>query len=520
MNSTAPANHAAIDIGTNSIHLLVAEVGEDGEFTVLTTEKETVRLGDGPGDIRLLTDDAIERGVHALRRFKAIADSFDATIYAVATSAVREATNGGEFVRLAAAVGVDVDVISGPEEARLIHLGILQALPVFDQQLIMIDIGGGSTEFLVGKSGKSLGARSLRIGHLRLTNRFFPGGKIDDDSLAACRVYVRAFLVPAVTDLKRLGYQIAIGSSGTVEAIGDMIRLRTHGEAVGAGLDTVITSGGLDDLLDELTKWPTADSRLKKVSGLADKRADVIVGGAILLDEIFRAFEIERMVTSPYALREGVLLDRTLGIETGRMRLSDLRRDSLMRMVEAFEEDQPHVLHATELALGLFDQLAELHDLPLADRELLEAAGLLHNVGLFVSHAAHHQHSDYIIRNSDRLTGYTEREIDIIAQVARYHRRSGPKKSHPYFVSLSRTDRDRVRWLAGILRIAIALDRTRSSVVESVSVEIWSDRLRVLGQVAAGADATVEAFTANNRCALLGTAAGRDVMVEVAAPTT
>jgi len=316
------SNHAAIDIGTNSIHLLVAEVGDHGEFSVLTTDKETARLGDTPGDIRELTPDAIGRGVHALERFKAIADSFDATLYAVATSAVREASNGGDFVQQAKASGIEVDVISGPEEARLIHLGILQALPVFDQQLLMVDIGGGSTEFLVGKSGKSLAARSLRIGHLRLTNRFFPGGVVDAESVAACREYTKAFIVPAVNNLQPLGYQVAIGSSGTAEALGDMIRLRTHGESVGAGLDTVITSDGLDGIIDEVAAWATPAERVSNVAGLADKRADVIVGGAILLDEIFSAFGIEQMITSPYALREGVLLDRTLGIESGRERLA------------------------------------------------------------------------------------------------------------------------------------------------------------------------------------------------------
>jgi len=507
-------NHAAIDIGTNSVHLLVAEVGQEGEFSVLTTDKETVRLGDGPGDIHLLADGAIERGVAALQRFKAIADSFDATTYAVATSAVREAENGSTFVERAAEVGVQVDVISGPEEARLIHLGVLQALPIFDQQLLLVDIGGGSTEFLVGKSGRSLGARSLRIGHLRLTNRFFRGGEIDAESVEACQVYARSFIVPAVTSLKRLGYQTAVGSSGTAEALGDMIRLRTHGEAVGAGIDTVITNGALDELLTELTRFATPEERVAGVKGLADKRADVIVAGAILMREIFRAFGVERMVTSPYALREGVLLDRTLGIESGSLRLADLRRDSLMRMVETFDEDQSHVLHATQLALDLFDQLAGLHGLGPADRELLEAAGLLHNVGLFVSHAAHHQHSEYIIANSDQLTGYTEREVAVIAQVARYHRRSAPKKSHTRFMALSATDQQRVRWLAGILRIAIALDRTRSALVESLSVDDDSETLRIVVCVGAGQDATVEAFTANNRSALLGKISNRAVTIE------
>jgi exopolyphosphatase/guanosine-5'-triphosphate,3'-diphosphate pyrophosphatase len=510
----ATMHHAAIDIGTNSVHLLVAAVGSGGEFTVLTTEKETVRLGDGPGDIRQLSDKALERGVHALHRFKAIADSFDATMHAVATSAVREADNGDEFVRRASTeAGVPVDVISGPEEARLIHLGVLQALPVFDQQMLMVDIGGGSTEFLVGKSGRSLAARSLRIGHLRLTNRFFPGGVIDQASLDACRAHVRAFIVPAVNDLSPLGFEVAVGSSGTAEALGDMIRLRTHGDTVGAGLDTVVTSDGLAQLLAELTAHATPAERAKQVPGLSERRADVIVGGAILLDEIFAAFGIDTMITSPYALREGVLLDRTLGVESGRTRLADLRRDSLLRMAEAFDEDKNHVQHATDLALGLFDQLSPLHELSAADRELLEAAGLLHNVGLFVSHAAHHQHSEYIIRNSDRLTGYTQREIEIIAQVARYHRRSAPKPSHQRFTQLDKSDQNKVRWLAGMLRIAIALDRTRQSIVSTVAVDHSGDELFMRAYVTEGADASVELFTANDRSALLGKAAGRPVTI-------
>jgi len=221
------------------------------------------------------------------------------------------------------------------------------------------------------------------------------------------------------------------------------------------------------------------------------------------------------MVTSPYALREGVLLDRTLGLESGRLRLADLRRDSLDRMVLSFEEDKPHVQHATDLALGLFDQLSELHELGASDRELLEAAGLLHNVGLFVSHAAHHQHSEYIIRNSDRLTGYTEREIAVVAQVARYHRRSAPKKSHERFMALAGDDQARVRWLAGMLRIAIALDRTRQSVIDHVTVIIDPHELRIVGHVQGNGDASVESFTANNRSALLATISQRTVTVAV-----
>jgi exopolyphosphatase/guanosine-5'-triphosphate,3'-diphosphate pyrophosphatase len=509
------SNHAAIDIGTNSIHLLVAEVGADGEFTVLTTEKETVRLGEGPGDIRELGDAAMNRGIAALTRFGAIAKSLDASVSAVATSAVREAENGHEFVRRAdAEADIAVDVISGPEEARLIHLGVLQALPIFDQQLMMVDIGGGSTEILIGKSGKALAARSVKLGHLRLTNRFFPNGTIVGDAVDECRQYVRAFLAPTATAMAPLGFQVAVGSSGTASAIGEMLRYRATGDAGTAGLDNRISRSGLEDLIGELTQWPTSAERASSVDALSTRRSDVIVAGAILLHEIFLAFDVDEMITSPYALREGVLLDRTHGIEIGAGRLADLRRDSLLRMADDFDEDRGHIEQATTVALKLFDALEDLHALRRSDRELLEAAALLHNVGLFISHAAHHHHSEYVIRNSDRLTGYTEREIDVIAQVARYHRKSAPKSSHPRFVALDAADKDRVEWMAGILRVAIALDRTRQGLVESVDVRWDDEALRITCGVSDGADASVEIYMANDRSNLLARRSRRFVIID------
>ncbi|MEM7095902.1 MAG: Ppx/GppA phosphatase family protein [Actinomycetota bacterium] len=513
-NANGAAHVAAIDIGTNSFHLLVAEVGDDGEFSVLTTEKETVRLGEGPGDIRELSPAAMERGIAALKRFAAIAASFDASVDAVATSAVREADNGSEFVeRAREEAGIRVEVIPGVEEARLIHLGVLQALPLFDRQLLLVDIGGGSTEFLIGKSGRTLAARSIKLGHLRLTNRFFPNGDITADGIDECRQFVRAFLSPIAASLGPLGHQVAVGSSGTATSIGEMIRLRRTGDTGSPGLDVRIDRDGLEELIAELTQWPSAAERAENVEGLSVRRSDVIVAGALLLHEIFLALDISEMVTSPFALREGVLLDRTHGIEGGTRRLADLRRESLLRMAEDYEEDLGHVEHATRLALEMFDDLAPLHELRLTDRELLEAAGLLHNVGLFVSHAAHHQHSEYIIRNSDRLTGYNEREIEVIAQVARYHRRSAPKSSHPRYMALSKSDQRRVSWMAGILRVAIALDRTRSDLVTSVHATFDDQNIEIRCKVAEGADPSVEVYMANDRSSLLAKVSRRLVGV-------
>jgi exopolyphosphatase/guanosine-5'-triphosphate,3'-diphosphate pyrophosphatase len=208
---------AAIDLGTNSFHLVVARVEADGQFDVLDRDKEVVRLGSGAGVMRLLTPEAIERGLAALRRFRLIADSFGATIDALGTSALREAINRDEFVRRAHdEVGIDVDVISGVEEARLIHLGVRRFVPLPDVRLLVIDIGGGSTELVVGENTDVLLARSLKLGAIRLTDRFFPGGEVHRKAVNECRAYVRSFLAPAITDVRALAPYTAVGSSGTI----------------------------------------------------------------------------------------------------------------------------------------------------------------------------------------------------------------------------------------------------------------------------------------------------------------
>src|SRR3954471_21431023 len=218
---------AAIDIGTNSIHLLLAQPLEGARFETIGTEKEMVRLGSGSGDMKELAPDAIDRGVACLERFRRIAELSNASIRAVATSAVREAENRDVFLRRARdEAGIDVEVISGVEEARLIHLGVLQAVPVYDQRLFLIDIGGGSTELLVGEQGHVLDARSVKLGAIRLTDHFFRDEPVTADQAAACRTYVRAFLSPVLRDFRRYGFDVAVGSSGTVLSLAAMALAR------------------------------------------------------------------------------------------------------------------------------------------------------------------------------------------------------------------------------------------------------------------------------------------------------
>ncbi|HEX2053813.1 MAG TPA: Ppx/GppA phosphatase family protein [Actinomycetota bacterium] len=510
--SAAPEILAAIDIGTNSIHLVVARMTGPHAIEVLGREKEMVRLGSGAEDLTL-TDDAIDRGVQALARFREIADSFGASVSAVATSAVREAENRQVFLdRARLEAGVEVEVISGFEEARLIHLGVLQAVAAFDQRIFLCDIGGGSTELLVGRHGESLAARSLKMGAIRLTQRFFSEDKVASAAVDSCRRYVRSNLSSFTREVRRFGFDIAVGSSGTMATLAAMALARTADVAPKTWNNFVLTRSDLKAVVKSLIKAPTVEARAK-LPGMDPRRSDIILAGALILEQIYEEFDIKEMVFSDYALREGVLLDAWRRHHGGSLHhLSDLRRRSVLHLAEQMDDDPVHSQHVARLVLSLFDQTCDLHELGDDAREYLEAAALLCNLGLFLSHAGHHRHSYYMIRNSEHLTGFTNREIELIAQIARYHRKSGPSLKHPEFAALSKQDQALVRRCAGLLRIAIGLDRTHGQKVTDVQV-VAGKTLRVEARARDGADIGLELFSASQRADLAAEALGLPVEV-------
>jgi len=504
---------AAIDIGTNSVHLVVARPVEGGPPEVVTREKAPVRLGSGSNDMKRLDPDAVSRAVEALDRFRRIAEVHDAEVVALATSAVREAEDRAVFLeRAREEADVHVGVISGVEEARLIHLGALGSVPAADRRHLVIDIGGGSTEVVVGQGTTPTLARSMKLGHIRLTDRFFPDGRIEPGQVKACRRFVKAFSAPVAREVNDLGFELAIGCSGTIENLALMAAARAGNTA--RTVDNLVLS--LDDLkalVDDLIDRPTPAERAD-MPGLDPHRVDVIVAGAILLRQLCKAFGIAELTVSAGALREGVVLDRMHQREsTGEAlhHLSDLRRASVMSTARRFEENVEHAQHATDLALELFDETAAIHGMGESERDILEAAGLLHNVGLFVAHAAHHKHSYYLIRNSEHLAGFTENEVELIAQVARYHRKSSPKQKHLEFAALARSDQRRVRMLGGMLRVAIALDRTYRSSVERITAVADDHTLTITALTQPGADVELELFTARERSELLAESLDLDV---------
>ena len=520
--SSGPASDTevigAIDVGTNSFHLLVARVDGRGHFDVMAREKEVVRLGSGATDMKELAPETIDRGVATLCRFAQLAEIWQARVVAVATSAVREAQNRDEFIsRAAAEAGIDVEVVSGVEEARLIHLGVQQAIPLNGVRHLLVDIGGGSTEIVVGDGSEIEVARSLKLGAIRLTNRFFGGEPVKKKDIAACRSFLRGYLRPLQRELGE--FELAIGSSGTIATVAELAGGRS-GDEPGPGpaprrmrsFDRDDLAGVVDMILDRRT---VAERR--KLEGLDARRADIITAGVLLLESIWTELGVTEMTVSDFALREGVVLDalqrRNDHLGEPVARLHDLRRSNVMHLAQLHAEDLGHVERIASLVLQLFECTRPRHGLSDADRELLEAAALLHNVGVSVSHSAHHRHSYYLIRHSEHLTGFTEHEIELIAQTARYHRKSEPKTKHQEFAALSGVDQQKVRVMAGLLRVCIGLDRGREQVIERLRCRLDGDELVIDVDVMAGQDASLELYAAEQRRGLLERALGVEVVL-------
>ena len=300
---------AAIDIGTNSFHMVVARVGEvsvAGEFIgpafeIIAREKEMVRLGSSSGDMKELSEEAIDRGVLALKRLVKIAAIHDADVVAVATSAVREAENADVFIERARdEAGVVVDVIAGVEEARLIHIGVLQAVPVFDQRLVLIDIGGGSTEILVGEQGETLAAGSLKLGAIRLTRRFFRGERLHPGAVESCRRHIRSVLAPMVRDVERVGFGVAIASSGTAETVASLVNAQRGDPSPRTFNNFVMTAEEISQAVRLLIGAGSVEER-KVLRGMDPSRADIILAGALILEQAVEELGIEEIVISDNA---------------------------------------------------------------------------------------------------------------------------------------------------------------------------------------------------------------------------
>jgi len=503
---------AALDIGTNSFHMVVARALDEG-FEVITREKETVRLGRGADEMRMLASEAIDRGIACLARMRQVADSHDAEIRAVATSAVREAKNRDEFIKRARReAGIDVRVISGVEEARLIHLGALHGVGIDDQAMFLCDIGGGSTEIVVGTDDEELLARSFKIGAVRLTDRFFTSETLHPSAVGSCRTFVRSAFMNIRTEVADLGFEFAVASSGTAETVARMIADSTNQPKSFNKFEMASTD--ITRIVDELASLPSVAERISTF-GLERNRAEIILAGAIILESIADVFGIDKFTFSDYALREGLLIDELHKMGRGPASDGDAAMRSVQLLAERCDDRPDHSEHVARIALEMFDQLHTVLKVDSGTRKLLEAAALLANVGVVVSHSKHHLHSYYVIRNSE-LVGLTDREIEHIAQIARYHRKGLPKLEHAEFGALSSDDQHVVRSLAGVLRVAIGLDRTQDGRVKKVTTRLDEDTLEIHFTTGKSKEGDLNAYAATERRALLSEVLNRRVKIVAA----
>ena len=470
---------AAIDIGTNSVHMVVVRIIADlPAFSIIAREKETVRLGDRDSQTGNLTPAAIERAMGALKRCQEVAKSLNAQqIFAVATSAVREAPNGHEFIRsIESELGLAVNLISGQEEARRIYLGVLSGVEFNNIPHLIIDIGGGSTELILGDMHEPRTLSSTKIGAVRLTSEFIPNNPVSDREFLYLKAFVRGQLERAIDEIKAnlLPGETPkmIGTSGTIETLAAILNIDKSGHVPERIHASQIQLTDLHNLIHRLRRMTIAERTT--IEGMSDRRAEIIIAGAVILQEAMTMLGMKSLSVCERSLREGVIVDwmLTQGLIEDRLKYQgSIRERSTLKIAGKYGVDRPHSQRVAELALSLFDQTyGQIHFWDKPIRQLLWSASILHNSGHFVSHDSHHKHSYYLIRYGE-LLGYTESEIDIIANIARYHRKSPPKKKHQNLQNLSKDQRSIVSQLSAILRVAVALDRRRIGAIRDVILD-------------------------------------------------
>ena len=468
---------AAIDIGTNSIHMVVVHIEPSlPAFTVIAKEKDTVRLGDRDPATGELTEVAIERSLNTLRRCKELATSLQAEqIIAVATSATREAPNGEDFLQqIEEELGIVVNLISGREEARRIYLGVLSGMDFNEQPHIIIDIGGGSTEIVLADIHEPRFLSSTKIGAVRLAKEFVSTDPISDSELKILRAYVKGMLERPADEIWQ-NLQLnevprTIGTSGTIETIAGIHAREKLGAIPEPFNGYEVSYKDIEKIVKRLAKM-NYQERLE-VSGLSDKRAEIIVPGAVILLEAMSMLKLNSITICERALREGMIVDwmLTRGLINSRLRYqNEVKNRNVIKIAQKYHVDLDYSRRVAQFALSIFDQLrGKLHSWNEAEREFLWSAAILHNSGVYVSHSSHHKHSYYLIRNAE-LLGFTELELELIANIARYHRKSKPKKKHePYCKLPHKQYQLMVRQLSAILRLAVALDRRNKGAIARV----------------------------------------------------
>lgn len=470
---------AIIDVGSNNIKLEVFEIDDKGNFQLIYDEKVPARLGHDVFVTRKLNPNNMDKALEGLKNISRILKSLhvDRT-FALGTAALRE-TDSREFIKRARReTGIKIRVISGIEEARLVHNAVLAHTPFSGRTFFLNDIGGGSTEISVS-NGKILFVESLRLGTVRL-KELFENKNGDYESFSMMEKYIEKVLNPYLEEILKYKIDMGISTGGTARNLCEMVRANGGVKEEENGIPLLYTRD-LKNLIHELKKM--SPKELLKVPGLDPSRADIIIPGGILLLTLLQTLRIDSSLVSSYGLRDGALIDyiyHKVNKKIYQERQNEYRKRGLEILSDKFNLDKKHAKQTSRLAVLLFELLKDVHQIPQKYEEILYGAALLHDIGRFIDYSNHHKHSQYLIQNSSIL-GFSDHEKLLMALIARYHRKGMPKNSHEEFQKLTPFEQNVVSKLAAILRLADSLDRSYTSSVSDIQIKnLNSDKIHLV----------------------------------------
>ena len=500
---------AAIDIGSNSVRLVVAETKPDGQYRILDEERESTRLGRSLSIDGRLDDESIESSLAALRRFKSIAAGLGVeSMHAIATCAVREAKNGDDFCqRVAEQLDLQIEVISAEKEAHFAFHSVRRRFDLTGKNTLLADIGGGSTEIVLASGELIEAIYTTNLGAVRIAQKFGGGQSMAGDDFVRMQQWIDKQLRKTVEKLN-IAPHLLVGSGGTFSALANMV-LSSKGKSRLPVTGAQISRAELRHLIDRLRKLPMKQRR--EVPGLSLDRADIIVPGLAVIDRIMRRFKVNLIQVHSYGVRDGLLLSMIQRMQIGEQATPPDEITQIERFASTCGVELDAARHSAMLSTQIFDGLRELYELDPDDRRLLDAAARMQDVGYLINYEGHHKHSYHLILHS-RLEGFRPEEIEIIANVARYHRGAVPKQKHDNYRRLSKSDQHRVLCLAAILRIAGGLDRTHNQAVTSVRVA--GGKKQVDLHVSADEYPEVNLWAARRRTGMFEKAFGSEMIIQ------
>ena len=510
---------ALLDIGSNSIHMILTEIQPDFSYKVLDRFKDVTRLGEETFKAGQFSPATLAKGTEVVKNFVTLARNRGFTrIEAVATSAVREASNGGEFIEaIGRQTGVRIRVVTGQEEARLIYLGVRQSMDFGDRNVLIADVGGGSVELIVGNRNKLLHATSLKLGAIRLKDLYLRQDTPSAGRLERLEEAVEAQLRTALPRFKKVGFDELVGTSGMIGNLAEIM----HNQKTGRPIPQINLArfSYKDVVAVEKLLLKTPLKHRAEIPGVDPKRVDVLVPAVIVLRILMERLDSSELTVSDKAIREGLLYDfierHREGIQA-EQEIPNVRRRDVLRVARKCQYDPVHTHHVAKLCLQIFDQTATVHKLGEREREWLEYAAILHDVGYLINIRQHHKHSYYLIKNCD-LVGFTADEIELIANIARYHRKAIPEDDHRTLKDLPDDLRDTLTVLGGILRVGDALDRSHFGVVRSAQCVVTS--AAVDSGLTATDEASLEIWATRERTDLLAQGLKRTIrFTKTAAP--